>query len=240
MKRCPNCHRTYTDDALNFCLEDGTPLVSDAPSPLESNETRRYSAPATDVYRSAPSTHQPPPMINRPPQYQGQWSPMPPPQQRKSSAVWWILGGLAVIVVIGVGVVVMLLAVASINSQSNSNRAVVTNTNTNRNTNSNRSSNANTSRGNSNTTSDLPSSFSDDFSEKKWTVASSDFGQLWYDNDEYHMRSKDKTYVVMYGPSNDYNTENATVQVTARNVDGVSPSSGYGLIVHGERAKDEK
>jgi len=179
-------------------------------------------------------------MINRPPQYQGQWSPMPPPQQRKSSAVWWILGGLAVIVVIGVGVVVMLLAVASINSQSNSNRAVVTNTNTNRNTNSNRSSNANSSRGNANTTSDLPSSFSDDFSEKKWTVASSDFGQLWYDNDEYHMRSKDKTYVVMYGPSNDYNTENATVQVTARNVDGVSPSSGYGLIVHGERAKDEK
>ena len=27
MKRCPACQRTYTDEALNFCREDGTPLV---------------------------------------------------------------------------------------------------------------------------------------------------------------------------------------------------------------------
>ncbi len=27
MKRCPECRRDYTDDTLNFCLEDGTPLV---------------------------------------------------------------------------------------------------------------------------------------------------------------------------------------------------------------------
>jgi hypothetical protein len=26
MKRCPRCDRQYTDDYLNFCLEDGTPL----------------------------------------------------------------------------------------------------------------------------------------------------------------------------------------------------------------------
>ena len=28
MKRCPSCNRTYTDVSLNFCLEDGTPLIS--------------------------------------------------------------------------------------------------------------------------------------------------------------------------------------------------------------------
>lgn len=27
MKRCPACQRTYTDEAFNFCREDGTPLV---------------------------------------------------------------------------------------------------------------------------------------------------------------------------------------------------------------------
>ncbi len=27
MKRCPECWRDYTDDTLNFCLEDGMPLV---------------------------------------------------------------------------------------------------------------------------------------------------------------------------------------------------------------------
>lgn len=26
MKRCPTCQRSYTDDTLNFCLEDGVPL----------------------------------------------------------------------------------------------------------------------------------------------------------------------------------------------------------------------
>ena len=242
MKRCPNCNRTYTDEALNFCLEDGTPLVGSA---AERNETLRYGAPRdsnpppTEVYRPVPSSNQaPPPMANRAPHFQPQWSPMPIAQPRKSNAVWWVLGGLAVVVVLGIGVVVILLAIASINSQSNSNRIANTNT-VNRNTNSNRLGNTN-SRGNTNSASTLPSSFTDDFSEQKWTVTSSDFGTLWYLNDEYHMRSKEKTYVVMYGPSNDYNTENATVRVTARSVDGTSPASGYGLIVHGERSKDEK
>lgn len=31
MKSCPNCQRTYDDDALSFCPNDGTPLVTSAP-----------------------------------------------------------------------------------------------------------------------------------------------------------------------------------------------------------------
>ena len=245
MKRCPNCNRTYTDEALNFCLEDGTPLLGDTPPPIESSETRRYGVPRdtnpppTEIYRPAAVPQTPPPVANRAPHFQPQWSPMPIAQPRKSNAVWWILGGLAVVVVLGIGIVVILLAIASINSQSNSNRLTNTNT-TNGNLNSNRWSNANSSRANTNSTTPLPSAFSDDFSEQKWTVSRSDVGDLWYTNDEYHMRSKDQNYVVMYGPSNDYNTENATVRVTARNVDGISPAFGYGLIVHGEKSKDEK
>jgi pimeloyl-ACP methyl ester carboxylesterase len=30
MKQCPECDRTYRDDTLNFCLEDGTPLTATA------------------------------------------------------------------------------------------------------------------------------------------------------------------------------------------------------------------
>jgi hypothetical protein len=33
MKRCPTCNRTYTDEALAFCPNDGTPLVGVAPTP---------------------------------------------------------------------------------------------------------------------------------------------------------------------------------------------------------------
>ena len=50
------------------------------------------------------------------------------------------------------------------------------------------------------------------------------------------MRSKEKTYLVMYAPLSDYATENATVRVTTRSVDGIGPTSGYGLIVHGQKS----
>jgi len=30
MKRCPECRRDYTDETLNFCLDDGTPLLDGA------------------------------------------------------------------------------------------------------------------------------------------------------------------------------------------------------------------
>jgi hypothetical protein len=29
MKRCPACHRTYADDTLSFCLDDGSPLFTE-------------------------------------------------------------------------------------------------------------------------------------------------------------------------------------------------------------------
>lgn len=32
MKRCPTCSRTYEDDALSFCLNDGTVLVQEEPT----------------------------------------------------------------------------------------------------------------------------------------------------------------------------------------------------------------
>jgi hypothetical protein len=39
MKRCPTCKRSFDDDTLSFCLEDGSPLVAEAPSRPDSQET---------------------------------------------------------------------------------------------------------------------------------------------------------------------------------------------------------
>jgi hypothetical protein len=233
MKRCPHCKRTFNDEALNFCLADGSPLVViDAPS-SEIDSTTRYPAspdtnpPRTEVYRP-PAT-----VVNQPPPVVPQWSPMPPAQApRKSRTLWWILGGIA-IAILGAGLVVVLIVIGVLTSESNTTSSN-TNSNTTANKNINRSgaNNANSSSPNTNASSNLPASLSDDFSTKKWGTGSSQFGDFWYTDDEYHMRAKDKTYLMMYGPSNDYNTENATVRVTVRNVDGVSPRSGYGLVVH--------
>jgi len=234
MKRCPNCNRTYTDLSLNFCLEDGTPLVTTgAPAP-DPNATIRYpdprdtaEPPPTEIYRPAPPAP-PRPATPAPPPPPQQWRPAPqavPP--KKSNAVWWILGGLAAVVIIGVGLLVMLIALASLGSNTNSN----VNANTrNDNRNSNVTTNTNTNNTNSNTS--VPAAFTDDFSQQKWGIGTSPYGRIWYDDGEYHMVSKEKTFVVMYAPSNDYNTENATVSITARSVDGSAPSAGFGLMVH--------
>lgn len=239
MKRCPSCNRTYTDTSLNFCLEDGTPLVSDVAPASNPNATVRYPAPRhtsepppTEIYRQKPLLNQVPEML-QPRPAPPQWSPTPQLRpQKKSNAIWWVIGGIAVVGILGVGLIIMMLALASLNANENAkndsaNTRVV---NTNRSANANRTANANSN------TSSLPASITDNFSEEKWRTGNFQFGDIWYKDDEYHMRSKEKTYLVMYAPLSDYATENATVRVTTRSVDGSGPTSGYGLIVHGQKS----
>ena len=243
MKRCPTCNRTYTDLSLNFCLEDGTPLAADAP-PVDPNATIRYPSardtaepPPTEIYHPPPpvvsprQTAPPPPRPPAPPQPQPQWTPPPvtAAPRKKSNAVWWILGGLAALLVIGVGLVVMIIALASLNT-TNTNNSNVTNRNDNRN--SNVTVNANLPNTNANSNISAPTSLDDDFSQQKWNVANGQYGRIWYEGGEYHMVSKAGSWVVIYAPSDDYSTENATVKITARSLDGEVPASGFGLLVH--------
>ena len=251
MKRCPTCNRTYTDLSLNFCLEDGSPLAADAP-PVDPNATIRYPVardteepPPTEIYHPPPPVVSPRPPVTsppppRPPQ-QPQWTPTPvasAPPRKKSNAIWWVLGGLAAVLIIGVGLVVMIIALASLNT-TNTNNSNLTNRNDNRNSNVTVNANVPNTNANSNANASLPTSFADDFSQQKWGVGNGPYGRIWYENGEYHMQSKAGTFVVMYGPQNDnnYSTENATVKVTARSVDGEVPASGFGLLVHCAQSK---
>lgn len=234
MKRCPSCNRTYTDLSLNFCLEDGTPLLADVAPVSDPHATVRYPAtrdtgdpPPTEIYR------QPMPILNQVPEMvrpqQPQWSAAPVAPRKKSNAVWWVLGGFAVVAIIGVGLVVMIIALASLGDDTNSNRNVNSNVRV-----LNRNSATNTNRTNTNTSA-VPGEITDDFSDQKWGSTKSQYGDTWYEDGEYHMRSKEKTYVVMYAPSADYSTQNSTIRVRARNVSGDASTLGYGLIIHGER-----
>jgi hypothetical protein len=255
MKRCPSCNRSYTDASLNFCLEDGTPLVSEGAQSADPNATVRYTSirdtnpPATEIYPSLPPASNPPAPVSQPaapvsrppapaPQ-PPQWAPAPASipgvaTRKKSSAIWWIVGGVVIVGVIAIGIVIMLIALASMSSNTNNSNNTNTNSRVaNRNTNVNLNGNVS----NINSDANLPPLLADDFSEAKWGTGNYEFGDIWYDNGEYHMRSKEKTYLVMYAPSDEYNTGNADVKVTARSVDGTASATGYGLIVHGERSK---
>jgi hypothetical protein len=243
MKSCPTCNRTYTDASLNFCLEDGTPLVVSPPPGFDPNATIRYTdprdtghPPAEVVRQAAPTYQVSTPVASHGSQFGQQQSHLSVPGPvRKSRAIWWILGGVALVALIGIGAVVMIIALAGMGSNSNtsSNRANV-NRLGNRNTNTN--TNANTNVANVNANAGLPATTTDDFSTQKWGTGTYDFGDIWYAGAEYHMRAKADKYLVMYAPSQEYKTENATVSVAARSVDGTATAAGYGLIVHGERS----
>lgn len=230
MKRCPQCNRNYEDDALSFCLDDGSPLVSaSAPSSFDPSATVQYpqprdtAPPPTVAFQPG----QPPPPIPPP-----AWSPMPPPQTRKRSVWPWLIGIGAVLVFMGIGVVILIFAVASVTNTNNNNRAAVNTNNNNRA--ANRNSNENT-----NTRSDL-TTFTDDFSTQSWGTGPSTYGNIWYQDEEYHMHATKGGYVVMYAPDKkEYYDENATVRVGLRSIDGNPPNTGYGLVVHGEK-KDGK
>ena len=239
MKRCPTCDRTYTDPSLNFCLEDGTPLAPDAPA-YDPNATIRYPSardtiepPPTEIYRPEPAVTPPPPRRTTPTPTP---PPPPPPPRKKSNAIWWILGGLIAVIVVGGGLVVLFIALAL---SSTDNRNLNANSR-NDNRNANVTTNTNNSNVNANTNANVPTLLTDDFSQQKWGTGQSAYGRIWYSNGEYHMTSLPEKFVVMYAPSNDYNTENATVKVTARTVNGEVPSAGFGLMVHCVQTRDKK
>ena len=49
MKRCPTCERRYADETLNFCLEDGSPLVEINPSTQETLALEAGEPPPTEI-----------------------------------------------------------------------------------------------------------------------------------------------------------------------------------------------
>lgn len=65
MKRCPACQRSYTDDSLSYCLEDGSTLLSatagsnDMAATLIIPEPRQTAPVNQETYRSTQTPSQP-------------------------------------------------------------------------------------------------------------------------------------------------------------------------------------
>jgi ketosteroid isomerase-like protein len=157
MKRCPSCQRTYEDDSQTYCMNDGTPLVSDGAPPSLDKTMMAGSM-------GAPPPIPPPSQLGAP---QGEWatpswSPTPtwsqpgmgaPPTQKKSKLPW-ILAGLAVVLIglVGIGgAAAYFLLRKTSDESSNSKRGLGFNINKNdktaTNTSSSNTSSSNTSAG---------------------------------------------------------------------------------------------
>lgn len=82
MKRCPTCNQTFDDDALSFCLNDGSGLVSDSSStPTVELQATMMATPSSLGGSSYPP---PPPQSGpssgsfNPPPPNPSWAPPPP------------------------------------------------------------------------------------------------------------------------------------------------------------------
>jgi hypothetical protein len=116
MKYCPNCRSNYTDDNLQFCLQDGTQLVKDEPETVMRNPMRI-------------ELNQPPSSPNfTQPQTGFQTAPQPEPPKSKTGLI--VLGtALATFLLLGLAGIGAWLFLSKQTPQ------VVQNTNVNANTN---------------------------------------------------------------------------------------------------------
>ena len=111
MKRCPTCKRTFEDDSLAYCLDDGSPLVS---------ETRPDSEP-TLVSPAPPPAVQMPPTPS--PRYEPVVSSLGGAPKRR---VWpWVVGGLLVLFFFVIVIVAVIAIPQIIKKSQNSNRVVI-------------------------------------------------------------------------------------------------------------------
>ena len=125
MKRCPTCNRTFTDENLSFCIDDGTPLApvvtgaetqTGSVSGSESNEpprTESYGASKWSGPAYTPPSH----------------VPSSTGEKRK---VWpWVVGILAIVfmAIIGLGIAGAVLVPRWIERAANNNAPSTSNVN---------------------------------------------------------------------------------------------------------------
>ncbi|HXT63456.1 MAG TPA: hypothetical protein VN696_10510, partial [Pyrinomonadaceae bacterium] len=84
MKRCPSCNRTFDDEWLQFCTQDGTTLVETQSAQLPSEPPPTvWIPPAMDTDPAgAPKPFDLPGSYNPPQPVTPAWQPPPPPPVR--------------------------------------------------------------------------------------------------------------------------------------------------------------
>lgn len=218
MKICPRCQKTYVDDNLNFCLEDGSVLAQAAAEPL-----------AETVFVNQPRITQPQPQMpsqpgwNTPQQYS-----MQPPKKSSKTWIWVVLILGVVVLVCGGGFAALVLIV-----MQSENRADSTGAN-NRSAPPPQPPVANKAANASVTTTTTTSNRTDldTVDLEPWVKEVSAYGNTEFTGGEFVMSAKKKGFYYVLVAPEDYKTDKADTRVTLRNVDNAAGSLGYGLIFH--------
>ncbi|MEP6820260.1 MAG: DUF4440 domain-containing protein [bacterium] len=156
MKRCPTCNKTYTEEHLSFCVEDGTPLINaDVP---DDEATVVRSSPASSSAGASGFSGGSAKRESSPYQPPGAYTPPGSYNQGKQRTWPWILAILAIVFVVfaGLGIaaavfIPRMMRASDTNTNFNANvERRSSNLNTNSGANSNLNSNANSEDWNAN------------------------------------------------------------------------------------------
>ncbi len=217
MKICPTCRKTYQDDGLNFCLEDGAILTIAA-----------AEAPPTMVMQAPPPTNPNPGMVQPPPK-QANWN-QPASysmQPKKKSKTWlWVVGILGLGLLLCGGGLVGFIGFVAYNADT-----IASNTNTVSNSGTNKSS-GNTFSSPGNTPVSDGRTDLENVSLAGWVQSNSSYGNTEYTGGELIMGAKRRGYYYVLVAQNDYSTSNANTRLTVRNIDNADSTMGYGLVFH--------
>lgn len=82
MKSCPKCNRTFDEDWLAFCTDDGTTLIETQATPSNEPPPTVFIPPAADTNPAAPKPFDLPGSYNPPQRVTPAWQPPPPPPIR--------------------------------------------------------------------------------------------------------------------------------------------------------------
>ncbi len=137
MKICPTCNRTYADETLNFCLDDGSTLLySSGQGREQSLPLTRNATPApTEVFNQRPSSFdsRPEPLKTiqalQPPKLYSPPSRAQPTEQKNSKRWVAITIGTCLILVVGGVIVLSLIWLSQSDSSDSRTKTEVTNIN---------------------------------------------------------------------------------------------------------------
>lgn len=211
MKTCPACQRTYADDALNFCLEDGSVLtrVTGEPPPT----VVMQSPPATTPFQSAASGNTTQSSWDANPEYSLQ------PKQKSSKGWLWIAGLLGIGLILCGGGVVGFLVFAVM--QDNDNGNVYVNNNRRQ-----------TDRNDNSTTTEIKETNIDKIELSGWVDPNGTYGKTEFSGGEFFMTSQRSDYNFVLVAKPQYSTENAKTNLTVSNPDDGTTNLGFGLVFH--------
>jgi hypothetical protein len=214
MKICPRCQKTYTDDNLNFCLEDGAVLTQSGASPMP--ETVVLSQPQMTQPQQPIATSQPGAQQSWNAPVQPSYSMQPP---RKSSKTWiWVVGILGLVVVLcGGGLVGFFIWAA--------NQTDTANTSYNKGA-------SPTPVGNKSTTTTSTRTDVTPLDLSKWVQDSQAYGNTAFTDGEFIMSSTQKGHYFVIAGSKTQTSVKSDVKVTVRNITGADSTSGYGIVFH--------